>query len=141
MLVVNQAQKDGDKDTFERYKGYIMRVYLLLLVGTTIFSNKAKNNVDMTYLKYFRELDQAWIYDHFVDTGGYLDDEYIKEYPGATKYDPTKGQSTQLAMRKMMDQLLPHDITWTPYEDHRDVCPMRILLCTPVGSGVGPSKS
>ncbi|CAJ2642561.1 unnamed protein product [Trifolium pratense] len=24
-------------------------------------------------------------------------------------------------MRKMMDRLLPHDTTWTPYEDHRDV--------------------
>ncbi|MCI57933.1 serine/threonine-protein phosphatase 7 long form-like protein, partial [Trifolium medium] len=26
-------------------------------------------------------------------------------------------------MWKMMDRLLSHDITWTPYEDHRDVCP------------------
>jgi hypothetical protein len=36
----------------------------MLLVGTTIFSNKVKNYVDLTYLKYFRELDQddnyAW---------------------------------------------------------------------------------
>ncbi|MCI50158.1 hypothetical protein A2U01_0071402, partial [Trifolium medium] len=26
-------------------------------------------------------------------------------------------------MRTMMDRLLPHDITWNPYEDHQDVCP------------------
>ncbi|MCI97066.1 hypothetical protein A2U01_0118366, partial [Trifolium medium] len=26
-------------------------------------------------------------------------------------------------MRKMMDRLLPHDTKWTPYDDHRDVCP------------------
>ncbi|CAJ2666702.1 unnamed protein product [Trifolium pratense] len=57
--VVNKAEVDGDMDTFERYKGYITRVYLLLLVGTTIFSNKAKNNVDLTYLKYFIDLDQV----------------------------------------------------------------------------------
>ncbi|PNX58386.1 hypothetical protein L195_g050884 [Trifolium pratense] len=30
-----------------------------MLVGTTIFSNKAKNNVDLTYLKYFIDLDQV----------------------------------------------------------------------------------
>ncbi|MCI52665.1 putative IMP dehydrogenase/GMP reductase, partial [Trifolium medium] len=49
MKVVNQAEKDGDNATFERYKGYMLRAYLLLLVGTTIFSNKAKSNVDLTY--------------------------------------------------------------------------------------------
>ncbi|CAJ2659463.1 unnamed protein product [Trifolium pratense] len=120
--VVNKAEVDGDKDTFKRYKGYITRAYLLLLVGTTIFSNKTKNNVDLTYLKYFIDLDQAWIYDYFVDTEGSLDTQYEQQYPRATKYDSTKGQSSHMAMRKMMDRLLPHDITWTPYKDHRDIC-------------------
>ncbi|MCI63246.1 serine/threonine-protein phosphatase 7 long form-like protein, partial [Trifolium medium] len=46
-------------DIFERYKGYILREYLLLLVGTTILSNKAKIYVDLTYLKFFMDLD--WI--------------------------------------------------------------------------------
>jgi hypothetical protein len=39
-----------------------MRAYLLLLVGTMIFSNKAKNYVDLTYLAYFRNLDQVGAY-------------------------------------------------------------------------------
>ncbi|GAU42367.1 hypothetical protein TSUD_350330 [Trifolium subterraneum] len=43
-------------------KGSYARAYMLLLVGTIIFSNKAKNNVDLTYLKYFRELDQVHTY-------------------------------------------------------------------------------
>jgi hypothetical protein len=31
--------------------------YLLFVVGTTIFSNKAKNYVDLTYLLYLRDLE------------------------------------------------------------------------------------
>ncbi|MCI71212.1 serine/threonine-protein phosphatase 7 long form-like protein [Trifolium medium] len=30
-----------------------------MLVGTTIFSNKAKNYADLTYLTYFKDLD--WV--------------------------------------------------------------------------------
>ncbi|CAJ2672539.1 unnamed protein product [Trifolium pratense] len=177
MSVVNKAEVDGDKDTFERYKGYITRAYLLLLVGTIIFSNKAKNNVDLTYLKYFIDLDQVhtyawgtaalaflyreltnatipsykyvarymtllqtWIYNYFVDIRGSLDTQYEQQYPRATKYDPTKGQSSQMAMRKMMDQLLPHDITWTPYKDHRDVCPFKDITLYFDWIGCGPIK-
>ncbi|PNX87652.1 serine/threonine-protein phosphatase 7 long form-like protein, partial [Trifolium pratense] len=150
---------------------------LLLLVGTIIFSNKAKNNVDLTYLKYFIDLDQVhtyawgaaalaflyreltnatipsykyvagymtllqtWIYNYFVDIRGSLDTQYEQQYPRATKYDPTKGQSSQMAMRKMMDQLLPHDITWTPYKDHRDVCPFKDITLYSDWIGCGPIK-
>ncbi|GAU40196.1 hypothetical protein TSUD_375040 [Trifolium subterraneum] len=35
-------------------------------------------------------------------------------------------ESTQPAMRKLVDRLLPHDITWTPYEDARMLAPLRI---------------
>ncbi|MCI83911.1 hypothetical protein A2U01_0105187, partial [Trifolium medium] len=28
-----------------------------------------------------------------------------------------------MAMRLLMDRVLPHDITWRCYEDHRDICP------------------
>ncbi|MCI38968.1 serine/threonine-protein phosphatase 7 long form-like protein, partial [Trifolium medium] len=37
----------------------MLRAYLMLLVGTTIFANKAKNYVDLTYLKYFIYLDRV----------------------------------------------------------------------------------
>ncbi|CAJ2644725.1 unnamed protein product [Trifolium pratense] len=47
---------------------------------------------------------------------------YVEEMSSACKYELTKGQTNQLAMRKMMGWLLPHDTTWTQYEDHRDVC-------------------
>ncbi|MCI32661.1 serine/threonine-protein phosphatase 7 long form-like protein, partial [Trifolium medium] len=70
----------------------------------------------------------------------YLDDEYLQEYPRATKYDPTKEQSTQLAMQKMMDRLLPHDIAWTPYEDHQDVCPFEDIVLYSGWIRCGPIK-
>ncbi|CAJ2642560.1 unnamed protein product [Trifolium pratense] len=56
--VVNRAETDGNKNTFERYRGYLLRGFLLLLVGTTIFSDKANNYVDLTYLKFFIDLDR-----------------------------------------------------------------------------------
>jgi hypothetical protein len=59
LKVVKKAQDDNDNATLERYKGYTLRAYLLLLVATTIFSNKAKNYVDLTYLKYFQDLDRV----------------------------------------------------------------------------------
>jgi hypothetical protein len=53
------ARRDKDQDGEEKAKELVMRAYLMLLVGTTIFSNKAKNYVDLTYLDYFRHLD--WV--------------------------------------------------------------------------------
>ncbi|MCI88114.1 hypothetical protein A2U01_0109400, partial [Trifolium medium] len=44
-------------------------------------------------------------------------------------------------MWKMMDRLLPHNITWTPYEDHPNVCPFDDIALYSVGSGVGPPGS
>ncbi|KAK2443669.1 hypothetical protein QL285_014754 [Trifolium repens] len=34
-----------------------VRTYLLFVVGTTIFSNKEKNYVDLTFLRYLRDLE------------------------------------------------------------------------------------
>jgi hypothetical protein len=53
------ARRDKDQDGEEKAKELVMRAYLMLLVGTTIFSNKAKNYVDLTYLDYFRHLDRG----------------------------------------------------------------------------------
>jgi hypothetical protein len=53
------TRRDKDPDGEEKAKELEMRVYLMLLVGTTIFSNKAKNYVDLTYLDYFRHLDRV----------------------------------------------------------------------------------
>ncbi|MCI24748.1 serine/threonine-protein phosphatase 7 long form-like protein, partial [Trifolium medium] len=41
---------------------YAVRTYLIFFVGTTIFSNKAKNYVDLTYLMYSRDLELVNMY-------------------------------------------------------------------------------
>jgi hypothetical protein len=59
LKVMKRGKDDKEATVFEKYKEYVMRAYLMLLAGTTIFSNKSKNYVDLTNLKYFRELDQV----------------------------------------------------------------------------------
>jgi hypothetical protein len=54
---MKQANDDKKDTVFEKYKDHLMRAYLMLLVGTTIFSIKKKNYMDLTYLKYFRQLE------------------------------------------------------------------------------------
>jgi hypothetical protein len=44
--------------------------------------------------------------------------------PRACKYEPTKGQTNDKVARLLFDRILPHDITWRPYEDNRDVIPL-----------------
>jgi hypothetical protein len=44
--------------------------------------------------------------------------------PKALKYESTKGHTNELAMRVLMDQVLPHDITWVCYEDHHHIMPL-----------------
>jgi hypothetical protein len=43
--------------------------------------------------------------------------------PKACKYESAKGQRKELVMRLLMDRILPHDITWMCYKDHRHVMP------------------
>jgi hypothetical protein len=50
-----------------------------------------------------------------------LSEEYKIEMPRACEYVPTKGQTNKKAARLLFDRILPHDITWRPYEDYRDV--------------------
>jgi hypothetical protein len=56
------AQRDKDPDGEDKAKVLVMIAYLMLLVETTIFSNKAKNYIDLTYLDYFRHLDRIHTY-------------------------------------------------------------------------------
>lgn len=41
----------------QRLRDQVVRIYLLYLVGITIFSDKSQCDVDVVYLKYFRYLD------------------------------------------------------------------------------------
>jgi hypothetical protein len=52
-----QFQMAGDIASMLLYPNWAFRTYFLFVVGTTIFSNKAKNYVDLTYLLYLRDLE------------------------------------------------------------------------------------
>jgi len=40
-----------------RLRDHVVRIYLLYLVGITLFIDKSATAVDVVYLKYFRDLD------------------------------------------------------------------------------------
>jgi hypothetical protein len=70
--VLKTARKEKDQATEDTYKLHVMRANLMLLVGTTIFSNKAKNYVDLTYLDYFRNMDPVATYSWGTATLAYI---------------------------------------------------------------------
>jgi hypothetical protein len=47
----------GDVASMLLYRDWAVRTYLMFVVGTTIFSNIAKNYVDFTYLMYLKDLE------------------------------------------------------------------------------------
>jgi hypothetical protein len=51
------AAEYGVTEEVERLRDQAVRIYLLYLVGITIFSDKSQWAVDVVYLKYFRDLD------------------------------------------------------------------------------------
>ncbi|GAU35375.1 hypothetical protein TSUD_57240 [Trifolium subterraneum] len=56
--------EEGDEKCVESHQNYALRVYMLLSVSYTIFADTSKNNVHLTYLRYFEDLefvaDYAW---------------------------------------------------------------------------------
>ncbi|XP_024634491.2 protein MAIN-LIKE 2-like [Medicago truncatula] len=51
------AAEYGETEEVERLRDQVVRIYLLYLVGITIFTNKSQWDVDVVYLKFFRDLD------------------------------------------------------------------------------------
>jgi len=47
----------GVTQEVQRLRDQVVRIYLLYLVGITLFTYKSQNDVDVAYLRYFRDLD------------------------------------------------------------------------------------
>ena len=47
----------GVTQEVQRLRDQIARIYLLYLVGITLFTDKNQNDMDVVYLRYFRDLD------------------------------------------------------------------------------------
>jgi len=53
---VDDTKEDGDIEEMQVKRDHTLRIYLLYLVCVTLFTNKSTNYVEVTYLKYFRDL-------------------------------------------------------------------------------------
>jgi hypothetical protein len=51
---IAQYVAEENDDEAERHQNFVVRVYLLLVVGLTIFADTSKNFVHLYYLEYFR---------------------------------------------------------------------------------------
>jgi len=47
----------GMKEEVQRLQDYALHIYLMYLVGITLFIDKSVNYVDVVYLRYFRDLE------------------------------------------------------------------------------------
>jgi len=47
----------GVTQEVQRLRDQVVRIYLLYLVGITIFTNKSQWVVDVVYMRYFRDFD------------------------------------------------------------------------------------
>jgi len=52
-----ETEHGGVTEEVRRLRDQAVRIYLLYLVGITIFTDKSQNVVDVVYLRYFRDLD------------------------------------------------------------------------------------
>ncbi|GAU48851.1 hypothetical protein TSUD_188360 [Trifolium subterraneum] len=50
-LLGTLLDNEGDEESVERHWKYALRVYLLWVVGYTIFANRSKNDVHLAYLR------------------------------------------------------------------------------------------
>ncbi|GAU22781.1 hypothetical protein TSUD_142200 [Trifolium subterraneum] len=69
-------------------------------------------------------LFQAWIMAHFNNLGmRYLDNNYTPEDPVAAKFVPLKGPKFPYEHRTTLDRMEVDEVTFCPYEDHRETRP------------------
>jgi hypothetical protein len=59
---VSQSKMIGDVASMHMYRDWVVRTCLFFVVDTTIFLNKAKNYVDLTYLLYLTDIEIISMY-------------------------------------------------------------------------------
>jgi hypothetical protein len=58
LLQQMNADNEGDiEEEVQKLQGQAIRIYLLYLVGITLFTDKSSHYVDVVYLRYFRDLE------------------------------------------------------------------------------------
>ncbi|XP_058727048.1 protein MAIN-LIKE 1-like [Vicia villosa] len=109
-----------------------MRAYMMLLLGCTILADETFTLVEAKYLPLFRDLSTCgrycwgaaalcWIHEYFPTVGKRgtsglcgIDSPMAR----AMKWEYRQGTQKVSDIRAVLDQLTPHDIVWSPFEDH-----------------------
>ncbi|CAJ2665945.1 unnamed protein product [Trifolium pratense] len=72
----------------------------------------------------YNAMFHAWILSHFERFGSrYVDVNYSHNDPIAAKYYPFKGGKYPTEHRTTLDRMEVDEVTWRPYEDHRQTRP------------------
>jgi hypothetical protein len=63
LLQQMNADNEGDiEEEVQKLRGQAICIYLLYLVGITLFTDKSSHYVDVVYLRYFRDLEVVAVY-------------------------------------------------------------------------------
>ncbi|KAH1246568.1 Protein MAIN-LIKE 1 [Glycine max] len=118
------------------------RVYLLHLVGCTLFANKSATYMHVVHLDAFRDLGQSggyawgvvalcWIYEHFPSVQQCVtDDTYQETSPSASRWLTSKAHMkgiTGAPYRACCDVLAITYVSWFPYTEHRGVRAFEVI--------------
>ncbi|GAU37261.1 hypothetical protein TSUD_319150 [Trifolium subterraneum] len=73
---------------------------------------------------------QAWVFAHFKRYGQrFLDENYTNEEPVGAKYYPLKTGKWPYETRTSLDRMEVDEVTFCPYEDHRQTRPFQDISC------------
>ncbi|MCI20975.1 hypothetical protein A2U01_0042139, partial [Trifolium medium] len=108
----------------ERYQDYAVRVYLLLLVGYTIFTDTSKCPPNLPEGLSTTAAPGAKVVTGYMTLLQVEDERYNEAQPAANKYIPKNGLTSITAYRLALDRTLGFDITWAPYGQHRVARPL-----------------
>lgn len=65
---------------------------------------------------------QGWFLAHFPEVYPHdHNDKYKQNYPCAARWIPHRGHANPKPYRLALDRLEMDDVTWMPYEDHREI--------------------
>ncbi|GAU10327.1 hypothetical protein TSUD_421700, partial [Trifolium subterraneum] len=130
------------------YRERCVRVFLLVVVGCTIFSNKTSYYLDVVYIQYFADLSSVhewnWGSAALVHLQNYLDfasqegssqlasymslfeleTNFTENMPLNAKLAPGQGHKDSRGYRQSIDNIQVSDVVFSPYDNRRHVRPL-----------------
>ncbi|GAU21307.1 hypothetical protein TSUD_372010 [Trifolium subterraneum] len=147
-----ENNQDEEAETVEFLRDCTVKAFLLYLIGGTLFTNKSDQYVDLIFLSYLQDIPLintwnwgasglAYIYNYLdrasrrrcgnhggyncMDFCAFLDENYTNEDPVGAKYYPLKTGKWPYETRTSLDRMEVDEVTFCPYEDHRQTRPFQ----------------